>query len=235
MSINTKEDANKYYQVINELIDEYVDKWKIRPMNLKKYLKPGSKRFYRFLERNNLSEIKGIDVVLTDVLDDRFSMESDGVLTFETYKFFESNEFKIKSLKECLYKGIEKADIKMEKIIADHFDTNLGEIDVVDSEKHLFKISSWGKDGSKVIIYSKDDIDIIIENMVDHLFDELSKSEVKLTDSISIELIDLINKENFNEKMKAIFTEKFTISVITECLDGFEFDNIVDDYYIWSM
>jgi hypothetical protein len=39
MSINSKEDANKYYQVVNNLVDDYIDKWKIKPSNLKKILK----------------------------------------------------------------------------------------------------------------------------------------------------------------------------------------------------
>ena len=87
MSINNREDANKYYQIMNELVDEYIDKWKIRPAKLKKYLTPGSKRFNRFLERNRLGDIKGVDVILKDIIEDRFHMESDGVLTFENYKF----------------------------------------------------------------------------------------------------------------------------------------------------
>ena len=31
MSINNSEDANKYYQMINGLVDDYIDKWKVRP------------------------------------------------------------------------------------------------------------------------------------------------------------------------------------------------------------
>lgn len=235
MSINTREDANKYYQIMNELVDEYIDKWKIRPVNLKKYLKPGSKRFNRFLERNKLSEIKGVDVILKDVIEDRYHMESDGVLTFENYKFLESAEFKIHSLKQCLYKGIEKADIKMEKIIADYHDTNLGEIDVIDSDKHLFKISSWGNDGSNIVIYSKEDIDLITENMIDHLFDELSKNSVELTSTISIDLSDLIKKDTFVDKMTSIFTEEFSLKVITDCLgEECVFDDEFEGYFLWS-
>jgi hypothetical protein len=52
MSINSREDANRYYQVVNKLVDEYMDKWKIRPVNLKKYLKEGSDKFEKFIERN---------------------------------------------------------------------------------------------------------------------------------------------------------------------------------------
>jgi len=235
MSINNREDANKYYQIVNELVDEYIDKWKIRPAKLKKYLSPGSKRFNRFLERNRLGDIKGVDVILKDIIEDRFHMESDGVLTFENYKFLESAEFKIHSLKQCLYKGIEKSDIKMEKIIADYFDTNLGEIDVVDSDKHLFKISSWGNDGSNIIIYSKEDIDLIVENMIEHLFGELSKNKVELTESISIDLSDLIKRESFFDKMNSIFTKEFSIKVIGDCLgDKYQFNGELEDHYLWS-
>ena len=65
---------------------------------MKKYLSPGSSRFNRFLERNKLGDIKGAGTILTDIIDDRFSMESDGVLTFENHKFLESAEFKNQTL-----------------------------------------------------------------------------------------------------------------------------------------
>ena len=102
MSINNKEDANRYYQVINGLVDDYLDKWKVRPSNLKRYLQPGSERFNKFLERNKLKDIKGADVILKDIIEDRDSMEQDGVITFESFKMFESEEFKIHSMKQCL-------------------------------------------------------------------------------------------------------------------------------------
>ena len=85
--INNREDANKYYQQVNELIDEYIDKWKIKPSSLGRYLKPGSDRFNKLLGRNNLKEVNGIDRVLSDVIEDRVNMERDAVLTFENFKF----------------------------------------------------------------------------------------------------------------------------------------------------
>jgi len=215
MSIKSREDANKYYQIVNELVDEYMSKGKIRPSNLKRYLQPGSERFKKFLIRNKLNEITGIDRVLSDVIEDRANMESDGVLTFENFKFFESDEFKIASMKQCLYKGIEKADLSMEKVLADVFDTNLGSIDIVDSEKHCFKIEE-----EEVFIYSKEDIDIIGLNIIDHLYDELCKKEVVLADDISINLSDLVGKEAFEKKMHEFFTEEFLLKLIGKLLDS---------------
>jgi hypothetical protein len=220
MSINTREDANKYYQMINELVDDYIDKWKIRPSSLKRYLQPGSERFNKFLERNKLKDIKGAAVILKDIVEDRDSMERDGVITFESFKMFESEEFKIHSLKQCLYKGIEKATQKMEKVLADHFDTNLGDIDIVDADKHIFKINDWNNHDVEVVIYSKEDLEVIEGNMIDHLYTELSKSKINLTNSISIELKDLVKEEVFENKMFDIFTTEFLIKTISDLLSG---------------
>lgn len=220
MSINNKEDANRYYQVINGLVDDYLDKWKVRPSNLKRYLQPGSERFNKFLERNKLKDIKGADVILKDIIEDRDSMEQDGVITFESFKMFESEEFKIHSLKQSLYKGIEKATSSQEKVLADHFDTNLGDIDIIDADKHIFKINDWNNHDVEVVIYSKEDLEIIEGNMIDHLYTELSKSKITLTDNISIELKDLVKEEVFENKMFDIFTPEFLIKTMSDLLDG---------------
>ena len=234
MSIKSREDANKYYQIVNELVDEYMSKGKIRPSNLNRYLQPGSERFKKFLIRNKLNEITGIDRVLSDVIEDRANMESDGVLTFENFKFFESDEFKIASMKQCLYKGIEKADLNMEKLLADVFDTNLGSIDIVDSEKHCFKI----EEEEVVFIYSKEDVEIIESNIIDHLYDELCKKDVVLTDDISMNLSDLVGKEAFVEKLDEFFTEEFLLKLIGGLLDSEyykEGEGIgKGNYFIWK-
>ena len=233
MSINSREDANKYYQMINDLVDEYTEKNKIRPSNLKRYLQPGSERFNTFLLKNNLKDIKKADVILKDILDDREHMEKDGVITFESFKIFESDEFKIHSMKECLYKGVEKSNQKMEKVLADYFDTSLGHIDSVDSDKHIFKISDWEKQDCNVIIYSLEEINVIKYNMFDHLYDEISKSKFEIVTGVSIELSSLIDRNNFEEKLSDIFTEEKLIKTITDCLGDYEFEKESNDFFIW--
>jgi hypothetical protein len=234
MSINNREDANRYYQIINDLVDEYTEKNKIRPSNLKRYLQPGSERFNRFLDRNKLKDIKGASVILKDIIEDRESMEKDGVITFESFKMFESEEFKIHSLKQCLYKGIEKATQKMEKVLADHFDTNLGEIDIVDADKHIFKINDWNNQDIDVVIYSKEEMNIILTNVVEHLYGELSKKKIELSKHISIELSDLIKEDVFTNKIENILTEDMTKNLIGDCLDNnFKFKSEFQGYFIW--
>lgn len=233
MSINNREDANKYYQMINELVDDYIDKWKIRPSSLRRYLQPGSERFNRFLERNKLKDIKGSEVILKDIIEDRDHMEKDGVITFESFKMFESEEFKIQSLKQCLYKGIEKADIKMEKELADYFDVNLGDIDIIDSDKHIFRVNDWKNDDWNVVIYSKEEMDVILTNITDHLYEDLSKRKVELTKSISIELSDLIKEEAFESRIMHIMTEDLAKQLIGEALDEYKFQAESNGHFIW--
>ena len=224
--INNREDANKYYQQVNELIDEYIDKWKIKPSSLGRYLKPGSDRFNKLLGRNNLKEVNGIDRVLSDVIEDRVNMERDAVLTFENFKFFESDEFKISNLKVCLYKGIEKVDLNMEKVLADVFDTNLSAIDVVDSDKHIFKVN----DDVDVVVYSKEDLEIIKNNMIDCLYEELKSKKVLLGGLIEISLKDItsdVGYIRFSIEKELKLNE--VISNLLECEHYKSFNN----YEIW--
>ena len=235
MAINNREDANRYYQVINGLVDDYLDRWKIRPSSLKRYLQPGSERFNKFLERNKLKDVKGAEVILKDVIEDRYHMEKDGVITFESFKMFESEEFKIHSLKQCLYKGIEKSSISHEKIIADHFDTNLGDIDILDSDKHLFKINDWNGEDTKVVIYTKEEIEIIEKNMVDFLYDELSKKSIEIVNGIKVNLSDMIKSNVFEEQMSEMFgKDNLLLETISKCLgDDVKFKDEFNGHFIW--
>jgi hypothetical protein len=234
MSLNSREDVNKYYQIINDLVDVYIDKWKIKPSNLKKYLKPGSERFNKFLERNKLNNIKGTDRILKDVIEDRYNMEKDGVIKFESFKIFESNEFKFESLKQCLYKGIEKANLEMEKILADYFDTSLGQIDVVDSDKHMFNLSNWKNDKNEVIIYSKEELEIIKQNMTEYLFSELTKKSVEIINDIKINLSDLIKEDIFEQQISEIFEKDNLFIKIISSITGYKFNGEFGDYKIWT-
>jgi hypothetical protein len=236
MSINSREDANKYYQVVNKLVDEYIDKWKIKPTNLKRYLKNGSDKFEKFIDRNGLKDINGIKQVINDVIEDRVHMESDGVLTFERFKVFESDEFKITSIIQCLYKGIGKTDIKAEKFLADHFDANLSQIDIVDTDKHMFKISNWENEDLLVIVYNKDEFDIIKENIKEHLYDELLKQQIDLIVGVSLKLNTIIDKDKFNTDIESKLTDNLITDLINDSLEmnytKFDFEK-TDDYYLW--
>ena len=236
MSINSREDANKYYQVVNKLVDEYIDKWRIKPTNLKRYLKNGSDKFEKFINRNGLKDINGIKQVINDVIEDRVHMETDGVLTFERFKVFESDEFKITSIIQCLYKGIGKTDIKTEKFLADHFDANLSQIDIVDTDKHMFKISNWENEDLLVIVYNKDEFDIIKENIKEYLYEELLKQQIDLIVGVSLKLNTIVDKDKFNKDIESKLSDSLITDLINDSLEmnytKFDFEK-TDDYYLW--
>ena len=236
MSINSREDANKYYQVVNKLVDEYIDKWKIKPTNLKRYLKNGSDKFEKFINRNGLKDINGIKQVINDVIEDRVHMETDGVLTFERFKVFESDEFKITSIIQCLYKGIGKTDIIAEKFLADHFDANLSQIDIIDTDKHMFKISNWENEDLLVIVYNKDEFDIIKENIKEYLYEELIKQQIDLIVGVSLRLNTLVDKDKFDTDIESKLSDNLITDLINDSLEmnytKFDFEK-TDNYYLW--
>ena len=122
----------------------------------------------------------------------------------------------------------------MEKVLADHFDTNLGEIDIVDADKHIFKINDWNNQEIDVVIYSKEEMNIILTNVVEHLYGELSKKKIELSKHISIELSDLIKEDVFTNKIENILTEDMTKNLISDCLDNnFKFKSEFQGYFIW--
>jgi len=236
MSIKNREDADKYYQVINQLIDDYMDKWKIKPSNLKRYLKRGSDKFNKFILRNNLKGIDGIEIVLNDVIEDRINMETNEVLTFDSFKLFESDDFKIDKLVSCIYKGIGYSDINMEKKIADIFNSSLSEINVIDSDKHLFKVNLWNNENGKkdidVVIFSSDDMDIIKGNLIEFFFDYMLNKTISIDGSFDISLDGLIDKSNFEKTIGDRLVDDVLIKIVSETLKVK--GRMVDDYYIFN-
>ena len=216
--IKSSEDANKYYNLINQYVDEYVDKWKIKPTNLKNYLLGNKSRLVNFLERKGLKDVGNIDRVVLDVIEDRVAMHSDGVITFENFKLFESEEFKVVDLKQCLYKGIEKATINHEKILADFFDLSLSQIDPISSDKHTF----WVHDvDTPITIYTKEEILVIKENIIDYAYNQVGKKKISLDlgkSKFEIDISDFISEQQFKEKFNMQLSDDKIVEVISSIL-----------------
>lgn len=241
MSITNRDEANQYFDRVNKLVDDYMMNGKIRPSMLKRYLKPGGENFNFFLKINDLSEVNGIDRVLADVIEDRAGMERDGVMTFESFKTFESDEFRVSSMRQCLYKGIEAAGIEAEKAVADSFDTNLGHVNVESAEAHVFSVVGWEGREVKVIAYSKQEIEIIYENIVDFLYDEACRKTIELPGGVSMSLEGLIDRgsfvRNLDIEMNSVAeTEGIGEGVIKtiEDLTGTEMKEVKGGHYIFQ-
>lgn len=235
MSINSREDANKYYQIVNALIDNYITKEKIKPKNLRRYLKNGSDKFEKFIDRNGLKDINGIRQVINDVIDSWTHIENDGIMTFESYKLYESEEFKITSLIQCLYKGIGKTDINTEKFLADYFDTNLSHIDIVDSDKHVFKINDWENEDLIAIVYNNDELDIIKENIKEYLTGLLLNKKVDLL-GLEVKLESIIDKSKAEEYIHNELGDERITDLINNSLEQnytkFDYKK-TDKFHLW--
>ena len=136
----------------------------------------------------------------------------------------------------------------MEKTLADVFDTSLGQIDIIDADKHIFKVNGWENENTLVIIYSNEEIGVIIDNMIEHLYGELSNKKIELTKNISIDLSDLVKKEQFFDRMKSKFHDKvgvagypvdiyteLALNTITDCIgEGYEGPSTKGaDFHVW--
>jgi hypothetical protein len=232
--ITNSEEANKYYQIINQFIDEYTEKHKIKPSSLGKYLKNNAK-LSKFMERKGLKDIKNVDRVIKDVIDDRISMEKDLVRTFESFKFFESDEYKILNLRQCLYKGIDKSNIQHEKILADYFDVSLSHVDIINSDKHIFKIESL-KGDLECVIYTQNELEIIRENMKEYCLDQVFNKKIKLEGIgivLEVNVKDFIDKDKFTNHIDSVLSMNEVteiIRILLSCDDIEEGDNTGDSF-----
>lgn len=232
--IKSSEDANKYYNLVNQYVDEYVDKWKIKPTNLKNYLLGNKSRLVNFLERKGLKDIGNIDRVVLDVIEDRVAMHNDGVITFESFKLFESDEFKVIDLKQCLYKGIEKATINHEKILADFFDLSLSQIDPISPEKHNF----WVHDtDTPVTIYTKEELLIIKENIIDYAYNQVGSKKISLDlgkSKFEINISEFISEQQFKDKFSTELSDSKLFEVVSSIMYSKVLSNS-SDYLITQM
>ena len=232
--IKSSEDANKYYNLVNQYVDEYVDKWKIKPTNLKNYLLGNKSRLVNFLERKGLSDINNIDRVISDVIEDRVAMYNDGVMTFENFKLFESDEYKVQYLHQCIYKGISNPTINHEKFLADFYDVSLSEISLLPpQERHSFFVSGQN---SPIKIYSNDEISIITENILDYSFNQTFNKEISLDlgkNDFKIKLSEFLTEQSFKDKFKLIITRENVIEIISELTLSKRETKIDDEYQIF--
>jgi len=212
--MNNSEEANKYYKLINEYIDDYLENWKISPKNLKKYL--NTNRISNFLEKRGLKEIKNINKVISDIIQDRISIENDKVVKFESFRINENSEFQSKNISQCLYNGIEKANIEHEKIIADHYNISLSQINIIDTNTHKFNVED-----ENFIIYKEDELEIIKENLKEWAINKSLNDSIKIhlgNKEIDIPISAIVDQDKLKESIeKEIKDIKWIISNILKC------------------
>ena len=234
--ISNREEANKYYKLVNNAINDFMGETKARPSEVHKYL---TKNGVKFLKELELSDVEGIDSVLNDVLLHRRHMEDDKVITFES--FSKLNESSI---------NVGSPSVEHEKILADVFNTSLGHIDVLDPQLHLFKISDFGKDVYAIIFNEtevskiKEDLKVKIGSEISSKIMQISDVEGITIDPIKFWLSDILDEtklfESINSKISSEMVFNFIKSSLFESpslnFDLSRFDNFKEysGYFIWS-
>ncbi len=193
--ISNREEANKYYKLVNNAINDFMGETKARPSEVHKYL---TKNGAKFLKRLEISDVEGIDGVLNDVLLHRRHMEDDKIITFES--FSKLNESSI---------NVGTPSVEHEKVLADIFNTSLGHIDVLDPQLHLFKISDFGKD-VYAIIFNESEISKIKEDLIIKIKDEVTSKVINVSDvdGVSISpikfwLSDILDETKLSESVNS--------------------------------
>ena len=193
--ISNREEANNYYKLVNNAINDFMGETKARPSEVHKYL---TKNGVKFLKRLELSDVEGIESVLNDVLLHRRHMEDDKIITFES--FSKLNESSV---------NVGSPSVEHEKVLADVFNTSLGHIDVLDPQLHLFKISDFGKD-VYAIIFNESEISKIKEDLIIKIKDEVTSKVINISDvgGVSISpikfwLSDVLDETKLSESINS--------------------------------
>lgn len=238
--ITNREEANQYYKKVNELVDEYITKWKVRPSEIFHYFKHNMESF---LESSGLSDVEGIKRVVNDVLEHRKHMELDKVMKFESFN--KLNEGVI---------NIGNATVEHEKVLADFYNTSLGHIDIIDDDIHLYKVNDFGKKVTAVI-FSDGELKKIRENIISQLVEETKKRVLSVSEvdgiemgfSIRLWISDIFSEDSFRKSIEEKINNEHLLLIIKNIVqrnqdlpvsfsnDRLSYKDSFDGYHIWEI
>lgn len=194
--MNNSEEITKIYKSVGKKIDNYIDNWKIKPENLEQYL--SGKRLKRFIQSEDLESIKGIETIISDIIQDRISINRDLVKKFENFIF--GNDQSDGSVD--FWSGIGKSSIDHEKILADFYDVSLSEVDIVDTDSHKFKVLS-----DEVLVFTDSELDVISENLKLNKIGYIKNKEIELFKDVRIYLSDIVDDKKLSMRVDDIVSE----------------------------
>ena len=161
-------------------------------------------------------------------------------------KFTEWNsllEFQIPNVKlDEFFYNIKLANIKYTKILIDYYKSYEQYIDLMDKKKHLYKINDISGDilGTekvifKCMIFDKEDIENIRENLVTFALSEFYSDLPDMIDVFGIKMkpLSFMDKEAVKYSFQQTITFDTTLNVIST-LGEMTYENEFNNYYIWS-
>lgn len=171
------DNIDEYYEIVNTKIDEYF-KHNIDPKSLKRYLKRGSSGMSRFIAKSKLDDVKNIEKVIEDVVDDRIAESELEITTFEN---FTPNDFYIKF----------DTDETVHKVIADLYKVSLGHLVTDKNHIKLTRIKSE----KEIFVFNSSQLDDLYNQICNKMYTQIKK------DILTFELldIDIVLKDKIEE------------------------------------
>ena len=240
--ITNRQEADEFYRLVNSHIDEYIEKWHISPLRLKKYLSNEGK-LNNFLSRTGLKDVDRIKTIINDVLEDREAILKDNIVKFENFEINES----IKS---------NQSSIELEKVLADHFRTSLSNVELTDEKLHLYQVQDFDTK-ENISIYSTSDfenfksqiIDIIIdtamqENLEMHKLDLGLESGKLVKANINIPMSKFVDEQRLRDMLDNYLSEEKLLMIMTNWLNdypilgskrNFVYYKKINGHYLWLL
>lgn len=225
MVINNTSDANKYYYLVNEIIDKYIKNgYNLKSLN--KNLKSRSRFYKSFIEDNKLTDIDNIGIVIDDVIDDRCAINENNIKTFNEFIFENNNKDKVD-----IYDGISELDIKFQKVLSNNINIGLSMIDIYNEKQHIYSAIGYDNKNRYYAVFSKNDLKIIRDNIIHNITSELMDSKISLKSyPMKISLNDILDNDKTRECLSTVLMDNDEY-----CLLGneYEFFNENSDYVIF--
>lgn len=236
--IQNRSEAHELYATVNRHIDDYMQKWKIDAKDLKKYL-DNKDKLNNFLIRTELGEIENIERIIRDVLVDRVAIEKDNLKKSENVMKFES----------FVHTDIENSDsfvkfdnpsIEHEKVLADFFKVSLSQVELIESDLHLYLVDDFGEE-MEISIFTDDEVEHFKKELTDYTLKIMKNKELDLHDldfqtNIAIKLSDIVDEEKYKNKLSKELTEKKVCELLTDWLNtqgNFEYLKKFHDNHLW--
>lgn len=239
----TPDNINDFYQKVNELIDSYFESWSIKPSSLKRYLKKGSIGLKKFIDRNDLGDIERIEKIILDVVEDRYGMEKDNVMKFESFsesdweEDFEYPDYNggIDSyfFNHPIFEGLTEPDINFEKSICDKYRVSLGHVEK-GSVTRTYEINLKNRT-MKCVVFSTEDFKLMITNLKNIITDRLYKQNISMKDiNFEVEISKILkSKEEILNQINV--GEEDVLKVVSDLLqnEGYDYNGDFKGYYFW--
>ena len=148
----------------------------------------------------------------------------------------------IMKLDEILDGVTKVANKTIKTVLVTYFKTYIEYIDLIDKEKHMFKVNDMTGDvlnnnriSFEVIIFDKSDLMTIKQNMIKYSISEFYSTLPATVNVFGIDMkpSSFINKEELN----TVFDAQITNQVVADTIggvSGFNFEKKFNDFYIWS-